>query len=160
MTKYKPENDPTNADAIPLYLNHVWKFWAWFDGTWSCTDWVTWHKAMKAKYGKAKADQTFLKYWNDLALISSTQDCRSFSESFRTYMKSENLLDALYSGLGNIARPLGVGTDVTTGVGNAISGAAKGLGNVGNILKVALPIALIAAIGVGGYWAYKHYIKE
>jgi hypothetical protein len=160
MSTYKTEHDPANANATPLYNDNILKFWNWFDSVWGCTDWMNWHKSMKAAFGKVKADATFLHYWNDLATGSSAIDCRSFSSDFRDYMSKENLLDSLYSGLGIIAKPIGVSTDIITNVGGGLSGASKALKTTGDVLKVAVPIALVVAIGFGGFWVYKHYIKK
>lgn len=157
---YKEENNPSNPDAIPLYNDNILKVWNWFKDAWNCNDWMTWYGAMKKKYGAEKARNTFLTHWNDLATGSSAIDCRSFDTAFRDYMKKEGMLDALYSGLGTIAKPIGVGTDVATSLGDAISDTGKGLKNVGKVLKIAIPVVLIVAIGFGGYWTYNHFIKK
>lgn len=157
---YKSENDPTSADAVPLYNDNILKFWNWFDSVWDCSDWMTWHKSMKAKYGKPQADSTFLHYWNDLATGSHAIDCRSLNASFRTYMKSEGLLDALFDGIGIIAEPIGAIGDVVSSVGSSVSNVGKAVENVTKVLKVAVPIMLIVAIAGGGFWAYKHFIAK
>lgn len=157
---YKPEHDPTNPESSPLYNDSVLKFWNWFDTVWSCNDWMTWHKTLKKKYGKVIADDTFLAFWNDLATGSKAIDCRSLNSSFRDYMKSENLLDALFDGVGIIAKPLGVGTDVVTSVGNGISNIADGAEAATKVLKVVVPVLLIGALAVAGFWAYRHVIKK
>lgn len=159
-SKYSPEHNPNSADATPLYNNNILKFWNWFDTVWACSDWITWHKSLKTKYGKAQADTTFLQSWEDLATGSSAIDCRSFNESFRNYMSSEKLLDSLYSGIGNVARPLGVGTDVVSSVGSSVTSIGKTIDSIATVLKVAIPIALVVTIGFGGWWAYKHFIKN
>lgn len=160
MASYSTAHDPSNADATPLYNDNILKFWNWFDTVWGCNDWVTWHKAMKTKYGKTKADATFLQKWNDLATGSSAIDCRSFDESFRNYMASEKLLDSLYSGLGNIARPLGVGTDIASSAGSAVTKIGKTVDSIATVLRIAVPVALVVAIGFGGYWAYNHFVRK
>src|SRR5436190_1674403 len=80
---YKREHDPSNADAYPLYNDNVLKVWNWFDNVWNCNDWIVYHRSVKAKYGKPKADETFLAFWNDLATGSSAIDCRSLNAGNR-----------------------------------------------------------------------------
>lgn len=150
---YKEANNPSNPDATPLYNDNILKVWNWFDTVWNCNDWMTWHAAMKKKYGAEKAKTTFLTNWNDLATGSSAIDCRSFDSDFRDYMKKEGMLDALYSGLGAIAKPLGWGTDVVDSAGSTISSVTK-------ILKIAVPVLLVVAIAGGGWWAYKNFIQK
>lgn len=157
---YNKENDPSNPDAYPLYNNNMLKFWNWFDDVWNCNDWIVYHKAVKTKYGKPKADETFLAFWNDLATGSNAIGCRSLDSAFRDYMKKENLLDSLFSGIGIIAKPIGMGTDIVTSVGNSVSNAGKGIEGATKVLKIAVPLMLVVAIGFGGYWAYGRFIKK
>lgn len=149
---YPEKNNPSNPDAVPLYISNTLEFWKWFNDVWECNDWITWHKAMIKKYGKEKADQTFLYHWNKLGFITSTADCRSFNTAFRTYMKQQGLLDQLYKGLAVIAKPFGVGTDVVTSVGS-------GLSSVGTVIKFALPI-LAVLIVIGGIVYAMKYVKK
>lgn len=157
---YSAANQPTNADAIPLYNDNFFKVWNWFDTVWNCNDWMTWHKALKAKYGKETAQNTFLKYWNDLATGSNAIDCRSFDSAFRSYMEKENLLDSLYGGIGIIAKPLGTANDIITSGGSSISNIGKAMEGVTKVISIAIPVLLVAAIGFGGFWAYKKYVKK
>lgn len=151
---YAYANDPSNADAIPLYNDNILKFWNWFDMVWTCADWMQWHKSVAAKYGNAQANTTFLKYWNDLATGSSAIDCRSFDTTFRNYMSQVGLLDELYSGVGIIAKPLGAATDVVTGISKGASGAAKAF-------RILIPLIIVAVIIMGiVYVAKKTEIKK
>lgn len=157
---YDQKNNPASPDAVPLFNNNILKFWNWFNTVWGCGDWMTWHKAMKAKYGKEHADGTFLLNWDDLATGSSAIDCRSFNTAFRNYMRQEKLLDALYSGVGFIAKPLGVGTDVLSSAGNTVSNVAKGIEGASKVAKIVVPAMLIGTLVVGGLWAYKKFLKK
>lgn len=152
---YDIKHDPNNPDATPVYNDNLLKFWNWFSDVWGCNDWITWHKAMMNKYGRDRANNTFLKHWDNLATGSSAIDCRSFNTAFRDYTKKVGLYDALYSGLGIIAKPIGVTTDVISGAGDVIGGVAKGAGNAGKTLKVILPVILIAIAAMFIMVAYK-----
>ncbi len=132
--------------------------WGW-DSYWDCSDWIEWHKITKSRKGKAYADSRFLQYWNQQTMGAHAIDCRSFNTAFRDYMRKENLLDALYSGIGVIAEPIGAGTDLihsgteaTTNVGKIIDGATK-------FFKIALPIILIGVLVLASIWAYKKFAK-
>jgi len=143
---YDYKNSPSNPDAVPLYNDNIFKFWNWLDNTWNCNDWQTWHKNMNRKYGIEFANDKFLTYWNDLATGSFAIDCRSFDTSFRDYMKSVGLFNSLYSGVGIISQPIGIGSDIITNAGEAISGAAKGTRKTINTLSFLLPLLLIIAV--------------
>lgn len=152
---YDFKNDPTNPDAYPLYNNNMFKVWNWFNTVWSCNDWITYHKSLKSKYGKTKADETFLSFWNDLATGSSAIDCRTFNSSFRDYMRKERLLDALYDGLGFIAKPIGAAGDIITGAGNVATSAVKTAENLAKLLATLIPIVVIVAVILIGLHYYK-----
>lgn len=133
------EHNPLLPDSTPVYNDSIFKFWNWFDSVWGCNDWVTWHKANVAKYGLPKANTKFMQHWENLATASSAIDCRSFNTSFRDYMKRAGLLSSLYSGVGFIAKPIGVISDVGSNVGDTLSNTSK-------LLKVLVPIALILVV--------------
>lgn len=124
------------ADSTPIYC--------WFGGEdcWTCLDLIEWHKLMSKKYGQDEANRRFLNSWNnDTPPICEQADCRSFNTEFRQYMKSVNLLSSLYSGVGVIASPIGVATDIASNSTDAIVNATK-------IIKYAIPVIVIA-IGIG-----------
>jgi len=134
---YSYEHNPTNADAKPLYNDSIFKIWNWFDDRWSCSDWITWHKANVVKYGLQKANEKFLHEWDDLALISNTADCRNLNYAFRDYAKK----NGFYDGLGSIITGdiIGGVTDVSHNVAGGISGASK-------VFKIVLPIVLLVVV--------------
>lgn len=143
---YDYKNDPNNPDAKPLYNDNILKFWNWFDTVWSCTDWMTWHKSLRSKYGLSIANQKFIAEWDNLATGSSAIDCRTFNTSFRDYMKKVGLLDALYYGIGYIAKPIGAAGDIITSAGNVVSDIGKGAEKTIRTASVLLPIILIIAV--------------
>lgn len=136
---YSYEHSPSNADAMPLYNDSIFKIWNWFDDVWGCSDWVTWHKSNVTKYGTAAANDKFLHHWDNLAMASSAIDCRTFNTAFRDYFKKVGLYDYLFSGIEKIMQPVGTAGDVLTNVTSGISGTSK-------TLKVIMPIVLIVIV--------------
>ena len=134
--------DPTNADATPDYDE-----WG-PDDYWECADWIQWHTALKAKYGKEKADATFMPAWlvMDSAkyLGAGPLDCRSFNEGFRDYFKAEGLLDAMYGKVTWI-KPIGAATDVVSKSSDVASNVAKGAGTLSEFLST--PVGLAVTVG-------------
>lgn len=149
---FKKENDPTQADSIPDLDD-----WG-VDDYWKCEDWITWHGAVKSKYGKEKADRLFVEWWNKQSWGASPIDCRTFNTVFRNFLKKENLLDASYGGA-SIIKPLGAITDVLSSGSDIVSDTSKGVGNTAKTLKIVLPlIAITLFVGVS-FWAYKKFVK-
>lgn len=107
--KWPAAHDPYNADATPDY-----DAWGW-DDYWGCIDWEIWHGSLKAKYGKQKADYTWIQAWDNSGAFAGNLSCRSLDSRFRTFLKKEGLMDAAFSGLAAwLARPIGAGTDVVS----------------------------------------------
>lgn len=129
------------------------------DCFWGCSEWIQWHKAQKAKYGKAAADANFSAAWSKNGWGSAPLDCRTFNSEFRNYMRTEKLLDAA---IGNaaIVRPIGAASDVLkdaseviTTVSSQTKNAAENAGNlVNNVLKW-LPWVGLFVVGVVIYIA-------
>ena len=128
---WKPENDPTKASSTPDYDN--WGPDSW----WTAQDWVTWHKALKAQYGLDEANARFITAWQQQGIGASPLDARSFDSSFRDYAKANGFFDALYYGLGALAKPIGTVSDVVTNV-------SKGIETTATLTKYLIPIAAIA----------------
>lgn len=126
------------ADSIPDYDE-----WG-YDSYWSCDDWINWHKALKAKFGKTSADKTWTEAWNKQDGFESNYNWCKYQGVFNTYVKAENLNATWW--LPNILNNV-------TGVAEDASDAAK---NVSNVIKVIIPVVVIgAAIAVFIYAAKK-----
>lgn len=124
-------NDPTNADSKPDYDG--WGPDSW----WTSNDWMTWHRSLKARYGLDDANVRFVNAWQQQGALSAPLDARSFDTNFRDYAKANGFFDALYYGLGALAKPIGTTTDVITGV-------TQGVSTVANLAKYAIPVAALA----------------
>jgi hypothetical protein len=124
-------NDPTNADSKPDYDG--WGPDSW----WTANDWMTWHRSLKARFGMDDANVRFINAWQQQGALSSPLDARSFDTNFRDYAKANGFFDALYYGLGALAKPIGATTDVITGV-------TQGVSTVANLAKYVIPVAALA----------------
>jgi hypothetical protein len=103
-------HDSSKADSTPDYDD-----WGW-DDYWKPEDWMAWHGAMKAAYGKNKADYKWATAWQEQGWFEGGINARTFNSDFRNWAKSEGLTDALYWGkIGPLVKVLGEGADVVKG---------------------------------------------
>lgn len=137
---WKPENDPTKATSKPDYDGWGWDSW------WTASDWMTWHKALKAQYGIEEANSRFINAWQQQGIGATPLDARSFDSSFRDYAKANGFFDALYYGAGALVKPIGAVSDVVTGVTEGVSITAK-------LAKYAIPAAALA-------FAYFYFVAK
>ena len=47
------------------------------DTSWSCNDWILWHKFLKEKFGKSKANFMWDYAFSQSGSLSSNLDCRT-----------------------------------------------------------------------------------
>jgi hypothetical protein len=134
------------------------------DTYWSPEDWINWHKALKQQYGKAKADDLWLKAYHRAGAFGEEYSYRSFSTPFRVYAKQEGLYDALFDGIGGkIALPLSIiaslfegASDTATGVADVARGIPEVISSLATWMKVVLVIAFALILG---YLAMKYLPK-
>jgi hypothetical protein len=98
---------------------------------------MTWHRSLKARFGLDDANVRFVNAWQQQGALSAPLDARSFDTNFRDYAKANGFFDALYYGLGALAKPIGATTDVITGV-------TQGVSTVANLAKYVIPVAALA----------------
>lgn len=134
------ENDPTRPDSTPDYDG--WGPDSW----WTARDWMTWHGALKSKYGIDEANRKFITAWEKQGFGATPLDARSFDTQFRDYAKANGFFDALYYGAGALVKPIGAVTDVVTGVTEGVSATAK-------LSKYLIPVAALAL----AYFAFQAY---
>lgn len=127
------------------------------DTSWTCDNWIQWHKELKKRFGGEKANAI----WNYAFSLQSDGangfDCRTFNSSFRSYMTQENLDPYASAGVFSlILKPIGAGTDLITSSSEIISNFGKGVSNFfkGNTVQTLITIGLV---GVVGYYGYKFY---
>ena len=121
------------------------------DESWSCEDWIQWHRLLLEKFGKAKAKILWEYAYSKSGNLSSNLDCRTFNSAFRNYAR-DNGLDTYANA--------GIFTPIFEGYG-AIADASSGLlGGVGSFfnpktIKTILTIVVVGAVGFGGLYAYR-----
>lgn len=139
-----------DADSTPAYDG-----WGWAD-YWDCYDWITWHKALTAKYGVAQANATFLQAWDKQdTFFAAPVDCRSFNSEFKQYAKDNGFYDGLFSGIGAIAQPIAAGTSVVTAASNLVGNTADSANTASKYLKYVIPVLAITLLAGIIYYVYK-----
>lgn len=126
-----------------------------FGDYWSCSDWIRWHQLMKEAFGLEQANIRFVNEFESQEMLAAGYDCRSFNSSFRDYARENGFLDALYAGIGVLAVPIGVGTDVVHDAGTIISNVSDSATQVSEITKKLIPLLLILVLVFVGVYAYK-----
>lgn len=153
------------------------------DGYWDCNDWITWHgKLIEAfkqgrfasgiKYSAAealkKANEVFMIWWNKQGILAYGQDCYLLNRAFRDFWKAQNLpVEALAE---YVTKPIdfvtGAGGKIIDTAGNLIDTASDVVDSAGDtlsstskVLKVLIPVTIVAVVGGVGYFMYKNYLK-
>lgn len=129
--------------------------WGW-DDYWKIEDWMRWHSLMVKKFGIDKANQTFLLWWNKQTTGANPLDAKSFNTSFRTYAKKYKFLDALYGGA-SFLKPFGAITDTISSGSDVVSNVGDAAKNTSNVLKWAVPVAVLSVVIIAGVILYKKY---
>ena len=136
-------------DSVPDYDQ-----WG-IDTSWSCDQWLQWHKALLSKFGKDKAkilwDYAYAKSGN----LSSNLDCRTFNSTFKKYVADNDLNPMANAGV--FAPVLSTGNSIAE-IGSNLLNTVTDL-TKGNTLKTILNIVLIGGVVVGGIYAYKTFKK-
>lgn len=125
---------------------------------WVCSDWITFFKELKNKYGEQKAKEYWSWWWtlglsvsaggqgdpragSGLVYDSVPLDCRSFDSDFRSFITKHNLSDTVYKGLGVITKPIGFASDIVKDVTSAVTSTSK-------IIKYGVPALLVVGMGL------------
>lgn len=121
------------------------------DTSWSCDDWIMWHRLLKQKFGKNKANFMWDYAFSKSGTLSSNLDCRTFNSTFRDYTRTNNLNPYANSG---IFEPVLQGTGT---IQDVISGTFSGISSVftSSNIKNILNIVAVGAVIFGGLYAYK-----
>ena len=131
------------------------------DTSWSCNDWITWHKTLSNHFGEATATEIWNYAFSKSTNLSSNLDCNSINTSFRSYVKEHGLKpnNTLLS------EAIGTSTDILSGALGTTSNVASGVfGTVNSIfggenLKRTINIVLIVGGVVGVAYVYKAFKK-
>jgi hypothetical protein len=125
------------------------------DTSWTCEDWIMWHKLLKEKFGQNKANFMWDYAFAQSGNLSANLNCRTFNSSFRTYVKDNGLNPFANAGIfAPVLQGAGTIQDVT---GSVLGGVTSffSSSNVKNILN----IVAIGAVVVGGLYAYRTFKK-
>ena len=125
------------------------------DTSWSCDDWIMWHKLLKEKFGQNKANFMWDYAFAQSGNLSSNLNCRTFNSSFRAYVQSNGLNPFANAGIfAPVLQGAGTIQDVT---GNVLGGVTSffSSSNVKNILNVVA----LGAVVFGGIYAYRTFKK-
>lgn len=125
------------------------------DSSWSCDDWIMWHKLLKDKFGANKANLMWNYAYAQSGTLSSNLDCRTTNSTFRKYVVDNELNPYANAGLlAPVLQGAGAIQDVAGGV---FSGASSFFS--GNTVKTILNLALIGGIVFSGLYIYKNIKK-
>lgn len=144
-----------NWNTVPDYDE-----WGW-DTSWSCTDWINWHKSLSKHFGQSTATEIWNYAFEKSTNLSSNLDCNALDTEFRKYVKAYGLKP----NNDIITQVLGTSSDVLTGAidttSNVTSGAFGLINSVagGSNLKRTINIALIVGGVIGIVYVYKTFKK-
>lgn len=129
-----PEGTYTiTADSQPDYDG-----WG-YDKYWGAQHWMSWHAAMKLKYGKAEADNRFVNAWIGGQSYGAAQnDWLIFNSSFRAWANAENLREKMNGSIIDSAANLV--DNVATSAANAVENTGDATENLSKVLKWVVPI--------------------
>lgn len=111
------------------------------DNSWTCAEWVAWHKALVQHYGKDRAKVIWEYAYAQGTQFASHWDCRTFDTDFRKYASQNNL--STYDSAGFVAPIL-----ATIGAGKDF---AQGFANVVSMKKTKIVLGILLAGGLGLY---------
>jgi hypothetical protein len=139
------------ADSVPDYDE-----WG-PDSYWACTDWVKWHKVLKAKYGADDAKSRFGTAWGKRSAFGHELSCSLSDTDFINYFKSEGFT---WNTSGSMILSTG---QAVKSVAKAVDNVAKATENLtksaSNISKYLLYAGFVIAVLAAGYIVY-HFSKK
>lgn len=96
------------------------------DSFWDCADWVQWHKLLKAKFGKEKANAIWNYAYAQGTNLAAHWNCRTSDTVFRKYVAIEGLNPYENAGiLSPVLKVIGGGVDLISGTGDFLSSFGK-----------------------------------
>jgi hypothetical protein len=133
--------------------------------SWSCNDWMEWHKKLAAKYGTQRANEVSQQWWDKLSWYDTKKLTCFANCSFYNYFKKagggwSSLIPELFCTIdqsgGKLVENAG---KVVDSAGNVIANAADAAENTTSTLKWLIPTAVVGVVGLVGYYLYKNYAK-
>jgi hypothetical protein len=96
-----------------------------------CSEWIAYHKQLVPQFGKIKANEIFLFWWNKQSEWGSNKNWCKYNNEFNNYFSSVGI------DVGNIF------SDVVNAGTNIVDGASSGIAILAKLLKIAIPVAVI-----------------
>lgn len=132
-----------NGQPITAQSQPVYDGWGYqFDGYWMCGEWMAWHQALEAAYGRAQANAIWYTAWMQQSFGAGPQDCK-WDNTFTNYLTAVGLLDP-----NEFSMILPTVSNIPGNVANTVSDVASWI----------KPVAFIALLA-GGAYVYKNYLK-
>lgn len=140
---------------------------------WSCMDWIVWHKDMNAafqdgrlaKFSKEKAlsetNRVFAYHWSEIPWNDSKKffsKC-SYESSFVNYFKSVGYTDHISFIGAIVGKTANAAVDIAEGATETAKAVVKTSSNTAKTLNWLVPVTLVGAVGLVGYYFYKNYAK-
>ncbi len=127
-----------------------WKDW------WTANNWIQWHKLVKSKFGKDRANDVLIQWWEKAPFASPTTDFRTFDDAFIKYAKEEGFYDALFKGVGGLIgktatlgnKTIKTGTQIVSSAGDLVENAGDSISFISKNLKWILLSVAVIAIGI------------
>jgi len=135
------------------------------DVSWSCNDWVNWHKKLTAKWGLDRANEVSQQWWDKLPFYDKKKLTCFADCGFYNYFRSagggwSSLIPQIFctvdSSGGKLVENAGKTID---SAGNVIANTASAAANTMSALKWVLPVAVVGVVGLIGFYFYKNYAK-
>lgn len=116
--------------------------WGWAE-YWSVYDWIKYHQLNVTKYGKAKANEKFLTYWNAQSTDANPWNWGKYNPDFRAYLKKYDLLPSVTNVIADVVS--GAGEVVSGGV-EAVKDITEGAGSTIKTASMLLPIIFVVVL--------------
>ncbi len=100
-----------------------------------CSDWIAYHKNLVNLYGREKANELWLHYWNKQSPWSNNRNWCKYNNEFNGYLKSQGI------DVGNIF------SDVVNAGGDVADAATSAVSTLAKIAKIGLPVLGVYLVG-------------
>lgn len=129
------------AYSVPDYDN-------WGPDTyWTPQNWIDWHKALIAEYGKENGNRKFIEAWHDgPTFLVARADYLSFQPAFIAYMEKVGIYDQLNNGIGKLI------SDSTRVVAETPGAVVDTVQNSVSVIKWLVPVVIVVLVVLAILW--------
>lgn len=125
------------------------------DSSWSCDDWIQWHKQLLNKFGAVRAKSIWDYAFAQSGNLSQNLDCRTFNGTFKDYVSKHNLNPMANAGVfAPILNTYNAANEIGANLLDSLTSLTKG-----NTLKTILNVAIVVTVAGGGFYVYKTFKK-